>query len=304
MATDALSALAEEMVAKGFECVFVGSLGGIDWIKSRLSEIGLAIYADIPDRIRMDSADYTLILDSYDSLVHAKILNGIPWNKVVSIADQQTPILRADLVVHPGLEGEWFEGDSSKFLYGGKYVLLRNSINRSKKIVGSNLKEIVVFGGGTDTFGFGAAVSKLLSELDGFEHVSVFGNLQGPTGVFNDSRFEEVPLGGNLDFRIKDADLVLTSASTSSLEIVARGIPLGVARIVDNQEVYYKALGAAGLAAQIGYLDNDRSWSFDRGVIKRLIVDSSYRKDLVMATEGAIDFEGASRVLEAIVALD
>ena len=65
---------------------------------------------------------------------------GSLWHKVVAVVDPQTPLLRADLLVHPGLESDWFKGDAARFIYGGKFVLIRNSLKYQKKVTGSNLK--------------------------------------------------------------------------------------------------------------------------------------------------------------------
>jgi len=295
-----LSVLAEEAIAQGFECVFVGMLGGIDWVQSRIAEMGMAIYESTPSDIEMNSEDYILILDSYNSEVHREMLKEIKWNKVVVIADPQTPLWNADLTIHPGLEGDWYPFEKSRFLYGANFALIRKSIKRRHAPVRSKVKEIVVFGGGTDAFGFAASVTKLLSEIEGFEHVSVFGKSIKRTETIFDNRFEVIPFGRSLDKIIDEADLVFTSASTSSLEIVARGIPLGVVRSAINQEVYYEALGQAGLAAQIGYFAAEEGWCLDREEVERLLADSGYREQIVNTSEGIIDFGGAARILKAI----
>ena len=298
-----ISAIAEEAIAQGIECLFIGNFGDLDWVKKRVSSLGIRIFQTLPLDVELNLSEYTLVIDSYELITHEQLIPGREWRNIVVIADPQTPLLSANLFIHPGISGSWFQRKQSNFLFGTMYVPLRKSIKRHEHQINSQLKEIVIFGGGTDSFGFGKAISEMILEFDDFDHVTLFLNEEDRRGVTLDSRFEILPFGQQLDHRLENADLVLTTASTSSFEVLARGIPLGVAQAVDNQTLYYKSLGEAGVVAQIGELNSQKSWQFNIQIIERLMGDFDYRKKLLASSQGIIDLRGSSRILKAILDL-
>ena len=106
--------------------------------------------------------------------------------------------------------------------------------------------------------------------------------------------------GGLLDLELSQADLVFTTASTSSLEIVAREIPLGIACSVENQQAYYEELRDSRVAVQIGYRTKTGTWEMDPKTILELISNSGIRTKLSMASNSFIDLDGASRIMDKI----
>ena len=118
-----------------------------------------------------------------------------------------------------------------------------------------------------------------------------------------DSRFRINEVGHRLDELTKDIDLVLTTASTSSLEFLARGMCVGIACAVDNQQQYYDSIGQLGIAAQIGFRNLDSLWELNVEIISSLVSSSALRENLVAKAKGLIDFKGASRIVDAIINL-
>jgi spore coat polysaccharide biosynthesis predicted glycosyltransferase SpsG len=98
-------------------------------------------------------------------------------------------------------------------------------------------------------------------------------------------------------------DLVLTTASTSSLEFLARGICVGLVCSVNNQQQYYNSLGKLGVAAQLGFRAIDNSWELDEELIYSLITSSELRMSLMARAVELIDFNGASRIVDVITTL-
>ena len=110
-------------------------------------------------------------------------------------------------------------------------------------------------------------------------------------------------VGPRIDELTNNVDLVLTTASTSSLEFLARGFCVGIACAVDNQEQYYNSLGELGVAAQIGLRNLGNKWELDKEKIISLVTSSELRASLIAKAEGLIDFKGASRIVDAITTL-
>ena len=116
-------------------------------------------------------------------------------------------------------------------------------------------------------------------------------------------QFIKHPIGSELDLIANDVDVVFTTASTSSLEFIAREIPAGVVCSVDNQVEYYEQLGQLGYAAQLGIRNSNARWEFDQTAIKELLESQEKRNSLKEATRALIDLKGAGRVIDTLVSL-
>lgn len=295
------SAIAEEAIDQGIECAFIGSIEGIDWLEGRVNSLGFSLFAPLAE-FKPDPSSDVLILDSYDldpSDIH---IQQFLWKKIVLIADDLTPNYSCDLVIHPGLDESWFRGDRRFLLGGSKFIPLRKSISRIQREVSPRVKKIVVFGGGTDSFNLAKIIAESLVSLGAFETAIFFSSLKSEIEAL-DSRFRVFSFGTSLDQELSDADLVFTTASTSSIEMVARGIPLGIALATNNQKIYFEALLGSGLAADIGARTNSGLWNLNVSQIVELISDVGLRAKLVSNGFEKIDFEGSKRIVDAIVSL-
>lgn len=295
-----LSAIAEEAISQGIETVFLGRISNVDWLQSRIAVLGFSQIC-LPEDFSPDSESDFLILDSYHVQVNDSLINGGNWKKVVAITDELTPIYQADTYIHPGFDSSWFQGDKSKLFSGPRYFPLRKSIDKVNATLQEDIKKILIFGGGTDPFGFALSLSKVLTNVREYETAVFFTDSEEVRKL--DHRFSVEPFGASLDLRIDESDLVLTTASTSSLEVLARGLPIGVACATENQISYHKSLIANGFATDIGFRKSQCSWEFNPSNLAKLINDSSFRMAQVYKSKGVIDTLGASRCLEVILAL-
>lgn len=292
--------IAEEALRRNIPCVFVGSTGGVYWVQERLASLGIPV-TSVSGSIAFCKSDL-LILDSYLKENQNSFITQNDWASTVMIVDEATPLLEADLYIHPGLDSSWFLGDREKLLSGTKFIPLRSAIEKRKFARSGRIEKIVIFGGGTDTFGFAKEMSQILSGMPGFDFASFF-SAKSQGIKMRDSRFREFEFGGLLDRELSRADLVFTTASTSSLEIVAREIPLGVACSVPNQHAYFEKLRESGVAVQIGNRSSASGWNLDSRIVHDLISNSGIRNELREASKNFIDLDGASRIIDAIEAL-
>jgi spore coat polysaccharide biosynthesis predicted glycosyltransferase SpsG len=187
-------------------------------------------------------------------------------------------------------------------LYGSQFIPFRKSIAKKPNDKSSELNKLVVFGGGTDPHGFARVMSLELSGLNGFKK-AIFFSAERDYIEDLDSRFTVLPFGAALDNELDDADLVFTTASTSSLEVLARGLPLGVACSVDNQAASYCTLKDSKVAVGIGERIKTGGWNMHPQSIKRLIFDVNFRDQIRLAADDYMDFSGAKRIIDAINSL-
>ena len=294
------SAIAEELISRGENVIFIGKISGLDWVGQRISQLGFSEIHETVNYFSPNPELDVLILDSYTIDVDNPFLNPKNWCTVVSIVDHVTPKYKCNLRVHPGLGNNWNQDKDIPMLSGPKYIPLRKTITPidPKLHSASTIPTIVITAGGSDAFGLVATLANFLmeSELDFKAYLFTNSISNGKL----DHRFVIEPIGGNLDSIAETADLVFTTASTSSIEFIARGLPVGIICAIENQEVNYSILGELGLSAQLGTRKTDGSWDIDWGLVQKLIFSLEFRLELASKGRNMIDLNGARRIVDRI----
>jgi len=295
------SAIIEEAIARGINCVVIGHLGGLDWLDERFISIG-ALHYEIEESFQIADGEDILVIDSYEIAVTHEFIQPKNWKAVISISDDATPDYLASLVIHPGIDKFRNTETAVRVLKGAEFIPFRKSIKKSLRLKNSPLRKIVIFAGGIDNFGFALNLARFLREISDFKEAVFFSSSQSELTSL-DSRFVVRDFGPLLDVELENADLVFTTASTSSLEIIAREIPVGICFSVDNQISYFDALIKEGVAFGIGNLNTRKNWELDRAAIERLINDSNLRDQLSANSSGFLDLLGSQRLVNEILKL-
>lgn len=295
------SAIAEELISQKKEVIFVGQITEIPWVTQRINGLGFSQIFTSFWEFAPDSKSDVLILDTYTLPTNDPYIERSKWKSVVAIVDPLTPAYQADLLIHPGFSTGWTPITNAKFLAGPSYIPFRKSIKRAVKFKeNTELLQILVIGGGTDSLNFVEAICMELRCIQGDFHATVFTS-NGDLAKF-DARFTVIPVGVELDRYAAIADLVFTTASTTSLEFIAREIPVGIGCAVDNQEEYYHSLTSAGVASPIGrFIGNN--WTIDQQRLTELVNSEKNRESLRQKCVGLIDLEGAGRIANEILLL-
>lgn len=297
------SAIAEELIARGQNVVFIGRISNLPWVEERIAKLGFAqIITDERTFISNPATDI-LLLDSYDTDVDDPFIDLKKWLHIVAIVDKLTPMYSCTLKIHPGLDPSWFESSKIPILAGPKFIPLRASLSKNTPIASrkSNTLKVVVVAGGSDPYNVVLEISKILTNFSETFEAYLFTNY--PVKHPSDRRFHFCNIGTSLEEVSRDADLVLTTSSTSSLEFIAQGHCLGIICAVNNQKQYYDRLGELGVAAQIGTRTDSMGWSFKTDTLHKLLTDSQYRVSITTAAFGLIDFKGAQRIVNAMMSL-
>ena len=290
-------ALAETAASLGIESFIVGKLDKIDWIIDRIRRLNVGHIDEISCLPKSKSEFDILIIDSYDDFDYSSLLNFKKWALTVNIADPNTPVRNLDLVLHPGFTSEWYKGSKNNFYYGPNYIPLRKDIQKiTRTNLSDNLDKVIIFAGGIDTFQFSFEFAKILSKITFFKKATFFSSTDTIISRL-DRRFEILPFGSNLDKEIMSADLIVTTASTSALESIAREVPTAIACAVENQEENYSSLEKLNLALSIGKREASGEWLFDNAKIRMLFSDREFRKNLIKSQSGVIDLKGGERII-------
>ena len=294
------SAIAEEAIARSIPSFFVGKISDLTWVSERIRGLGFTQVLENSSEFIPDKNEDILIIDSYEIPTDDVFVQLRNWSKVVSIFDELTPDYSCDLRIHPGLTKAWPKLFSGKTLSGPKFVPLRKSIKISAEHSHKGTLEVLVVGGGSDTYGFVPAVVKVLTQLTQDFRATIFTN--SIWGMDLDERFTVSEVGLNLDLVANAVNLVFTTASTTSLEFLARGSAVAIGCAVNNQELYYKELSDGNYAAPIGeFLKSE--WRLDAELIQELFSSETFRATLKANSANLIDLNGAKRIVDEILKL-
>ena len=297
------SAIAEELILRGNSVIFVGRISDLPWVEERIASLGFSqVYSNTYDFKSKPKSD-VLILDSYDIEVEDPFVAQQNWCHIVAIVDEMTPHYSCALRVHPGLDSKWTGNSTTPILSGPKYIPIRSSLISVKKsgVEESHKLKIAVIAGGSDPYGLVNEIAKVLATFSEEFIVYLFSNSIANSNL--DSRFRYIEMGNRFEELTNEVDLILTTASTSSLEFLACGLCVGIACVVDNQKQNYETLGELGVAAQFGFRNVNNKWELDKEKIHSLISSSELRGDLLAKSKGLIDFDGARRIVDAITTL-
>ncbi len=291
--------LAEEAISRGYECFFVGEILNLEWAAKELSNLAFTkVIGQSQDFISRKETD-VLIIDSYSIPLSDSFITRENWRLVMSIRDAITPRYDADIELRPGFKQVASLDHLPMVLSGPEYALIRKGISKVERSRGRHSRlRVVIVGGGSDSLGFTRAITGKLKALKLNLEVHIFSNTN-----FDDlpvDGFNYHPIGPDLDLIANDIDLALTTASTSSLEFIAREVPTAVACAVENQEDLYRQFGELGYAEKIGYRDSIGNWNFDPFKLVELLKSSARREELRNATRGLIDLRGSSRVIDVL----
>jgi spore coat polysaccharide biosynthesis predicted glycosyltransferase SpsG len=295
------SAIAEELIRRGEDVNFVGQISDLPWVMERIASLDFtSVCREVNGFISNPKSD-VLILDSYEIDVNDPFISMQKWNKVISIVDEITPEYPCTLMVYPGLDSNWTGDFKTPVLSGPKYIPFRPSIAKNLYIERpeSHKLKVSVVAGGSDPYQLVHEIAKALQTIPEEFEATLFTSAILDSTL--DSRFHYEKLGLRFDVQTKDADLILTTASTSSFEFLARGLCVGIVCAVDNQKQNYRVMGDLDVAMQIGFRNKENEWQIETGKIHSLITSSELRRRLRANAKEVIDFKGAERIVDAML---
>jgi spore coat polysaccharide biosynthesis predicted glycosyltransferase SpsG len=291
--------IAESAISKGIDTIFIGNVDGIEWLKVKVESIGFTQILDDISNYQLDGSEDVLVLDSYDSS-DSWILN-LNWRGKVSIVDPVTPNFQTDLRFHSGLESDWTIDEESAFHGNGKFLLVRKELREISRLSKQNnsLLEILITGGGSDPYNFCGHTAEAIATNGKNFSVSIISDQHDIP--IRDSRFTVYPTGDNLVKLLPKMDLVLAPASTTCLEVLTLGIPLGIACVVENQNSNYLKLIKDGSALGIGHRKLDGSWDINLDALNDLINSKELRSKLAHQSFGRYDPLGSDRIVDILI---
>jgi spore coat polysaccharide biosynthesis predicted glycosyltransferase SpsG/GNAT superfamily N-acetyltransferase len=266
-------AVATAARARGWDATLCGTFTAGQWL-----------LGDLPVVASLEPADAVLI-DHY-GLGEVSIPS-----LVVSIEDGQFGRRRADIVVDSNLYTTDRPADGSRLvLRGPKYAPLRAEIRAARASRGGGStppRVVVVMGGGAAPTAVAAAVEAV--RATGAPATVTAISATPVPGV------EVIPPTPSLAELLASADLVVSAAGVTLLELCCIGVPAALVRIADNQKAGYEAAVTQGLAAGLGTDPRDHLPE-----LRALLLHPEQRKAMADKAMAVVDGRGADRVLDAM----
>lgn len=293
-----VTTIAQEAIIRGHECRFVGKITDLPWVEEYVRSVGFISLDQNIDDVDPIFNDEVLIFDSYTMSLHSPYNVPEIWKLSVCITDHFAPEYSADIHVRQSMLN--VSANGSRFMFSGpNFALVRKEVRKTAAYDPLQFPpKILILGGGSDPYGFVKAVLQKLSNsrLPFVTHVFSDENLDR----FASLSIHQHPLGPELDALADSITLVITTASTASIEFIAREIPTLIACAVENQEKLYSELVDLDLAIPIGGRNSLGSWQLNLNTIETAIKDQSIRLNMRRNIQGFVDLMGPSRILDEI----
>lgn len=266
-------ALAKAARARGWDVTLCGTFTAGQWLLDDLP----TVTAPIP-------ADVTLV-DHYD------VAEVTPHGLLVSMEDGPFGRRRADIVIDANLDPASRPDDGTPVvLRGPAYAPLRPEIRaaRESRTSGSTPPHVLVVMGG------GVAPTAVASAVEVLRATGVPASVTAisATEVPNAEVIAPTP---DLPSLLASADLVVSAAGVTLLELCCIGTPAALVQIADNQAAGYQAAVTRGLAAGLGTDPREHV-----ATLRALLLHPEQREALASKAMATVDGRGTERILDAI----
>jgi spore coat polysaccharide biosynthesis predicted glycosyltransferase SpsG/RimJ/RimL family protein N-acetyltransferase len=266
-------ALAEAARSRGWDVALWGTVSAGEWL-----------VGDLPVLSIQDAAD-VVVVDHYG-------LGSLETDAlVVSFEDGPFGRRRADVVVDANLVRHDRPDDGSPVvLRGPAYAPLRASVLAARAARDGESappKVVVVMGGG-------AAPSAVAAALTALRSTGVPADVHAISATAVPG-FDVRPPTRDLPRLFAAADLVVSAAGVTLLELCCIGAPTALVRVAENQAAGYEAAVAQSLVAGLGTDPRDHV-----DVLRELLLDPARRAALATKARTTVDGRGADRILDAL----
>ncbi|MGH3761785.1 spore coat protein, partial [Actinophytocola sp.] len=273
-------ALAEVAVARGWRVRLAGEVAGAGWLLDRLSTLDVPVLppASLVAQVADLGAD-VVVVDHY-GLGELPEVRAVA--RLVSISDGRFGRRAADVVVDANLAPAPRPPDGSPALLAGpSFAPLRADVLaaraiRARRIAGRPPRVVVVMGGGAAADAVSAAMTALRDTGLALDVLAISATpVPVPSGA--GQRFTVQPPTPSLPTLLADADLVVSAAGVTLLELCCIGVPAVLVRLADNQAAGYRAALDRDVAAGLGTVADLRSAA---GPLRDLLRDPDARAAL------------------------
>jgi UDP-2,4-diacetamido-2,4,6-trideoxy-beta-L-altropyranose hydrolase len=200
-------------------------------------------------------------------------------------------------------------GSTTRLLLGPQYALLRPEFAERRPLRARSprrqAERLLIMLGGADPHNISQRLLKTLPQLGGAPLKTVL--VVGPANPHREALAALAPAPGievavdppDLAGLMLDADLAITTGSTSFWELACLGVPALIIVIADNQRAVARAAENAGAALVLGESDHLDPRSL-AAAVAALAADPQRRQRMRQAGRNLVDGRGADRVADTV----
>lgn len=288
-------ALAEAAVARGWRVYLAGSVPGADWLLARLSTLDVPVLEPMDVAVQAADLDADVVLVDHYGLGELPDVRAVA--RLVSLEDGPFGRRAADVVVDANLAPTSRPADGSPLVLAGpRFAPLRSEVIAARRggspRPGGAPRVVVVMGGSAAA----DAVSAAMTALHRVDLPMTVRAISPSPLPAPDGRFAVEPPTPDLPALLAGADLVISAAGVTLLELCCLGVPAAIVQLADNQSAGYRAALDRGLAAGLGTAADLPAAA---PTLRALLEDTERRAALSRAASSVVDGRGADRILTA-----
>ncbi|MET9092805.1 hypothetical protein ABZX72_12000 [Streptomyces cyaneofuscatus] len=320
-------ALFEGLRRRGAEAFLLGEVASLAWLRPQLAHLELPVLPgpDDPDELVVVAREMgfdMVVLDSHTLAPECSRALRAAGIVVAAVVDGTARAQEADLYVDQSPGGHVIATnfpEGARRLGGYRHALIRGAVLAARNQPGrpvADLAEpahVLCFFGATDPYGgVPVAVRALLATGAPLRLTAVAATPELARAVEAlptrpTQRVQVIEPVGQLPELARTADLVVTAAGSSVLDLLCIGCAVAVVTVTASQQPAYDAVLGDGLVAGLGSLEALRAGgtSLDDGVagLRRLLTHAAERAELARRGASAVDGQGGSRVAGALLDL-
>lgn len=277
--------------------------------------------ADLAETRALASETALVIVDGYvfDASFHEGLRDA--RRAVVAIDDLGEAPTGADVVLNGNLyaaELTYTTPPGGRTLLGPRYALVRSEFlaardaREARAPSAEGPPRLLVTMGGADPTGETEKALDAIAQIEGALHARVIlGGANPRAGALaararamgNGARRVEALVSANdMGDQMLWADVALTAAGSTCLELATVGVAGATVTVADNQRLVARAFDARGLLSSLG-ASQDVTPDAMRAAVVALIADPTERRRAEDAQRAAVDGRGAARAAEALLAI-
>lgn len=303
------------ITGRGFEAKLIGADKADAVMGDAVLEEGLL--QEIPElAVLLEKCSAVVLVDSYRA--SREYLQQLGQYARVAYIDDLGQACPVDLLINYNIYGPRYRGiyekEARKCLLGPAYMPLREEfLEKSDYMVAEEVKNVMITTGGTDPYLAAAAFTEaFLADAEIQKKNLQIHIVSGPFNkrvdelkkkfedVENIFIYENVKSMRELMCR---CDVVLTASGSTIYEVSSLGVPMLTFYFAENQRAGAEELENITGVINCGDFSRDAQGCLEKAVagMRKLLLDSTYRREISRKERLLVDGQGADRIAKALI---